>query len=130
MDTGGQKVIPANWVRESTTAHSIIGPQSGYGYLWWTGEGAGLLPNVDEGPGTYLASGASGQKLIIMPSRNLVVVQLVDSDAGHSVSDESIGTLLWMILDAAGETVIGNSPLPALSPLSITQGAPLLDGRR
>ncbi len=71
---GEQQVIPVGWVRESTASHSMTVPQSGYGYLWWTGEEAGLLLNVDGGPGSYLASGAYGQNVIVMPSRNLVVV--------------------------------------------------------
>jgi len=108
---GDKQVVPADWVRESTTPHSIIGPQSGYGYMWWTGEGEGGFPNVDEGPGSYYASGMFGQEIIVMPSRNLVVVHRVDSDAGDSVAEENIGTLLWMILDAAGETDIGDPPL-------------------
>jgi CubicO group peptidase (beta-lactamase class C family) len=108
---GEQQVVPADWVRESTTAHSVYGPQSGYGYLWWTGEGVGGFPNVDEGPGSYYASGMYGQNIIVMPSRNLVVVHRVDSDAGDSVDESSIGTLLWMILDAAGEKDIGDPPL-------------------
>jgi CubicO group peptidase (beta-lactamase class C family) len=106
-----QQVVPADWVRESTASHSVIGPQSGYGYLWWTGEGTGGLPNVDEGPGSYYASGAYGQNVIVMPSRDLVVVHRVDSDAGDSVDEASIGTLLWMILDAAEEAGIGDPPL-------------------
>jgi CubicO group peptidase (beta-lactamase class C family) len=108
---GAQQVVPADWVRESTTAHSNIGPQSGYGYLWWTGEGAGGFPNVDEGPDSYYASGFGGHNIIVMPSRNLVVVHRVDTDAGRMVDDVNIGTLLWMILDAAGETGIGDPPL-------------------
>jgi CubicO group peptidase (beta-lactamase class C family) len=106
-----QQVVPADWVRESTASHSVTGPQSGYGYMWWTGEGVGGFPNVDEGPGSYYASGAYGQNVIVMPSRNLVVVHRADSDAGHSVDEASIGTLLWMILDAAGEAGIGDPPL-------------------
>jgi CubicO group peptidase (beta-lactamase class C family) len=106
-----QQVVPADWVRESTASHSTIAPQSGYGYLWWTGEGAGGFPNVDEGPGSYYASGYGGQNVIIMPSRNLVVVHRVDTDAGRMVGEGSIGTLLWMILDAAGEKAIGDPPL-------------------
>jgi len=108
---GGQQVVPADWVRESTTSHSVIGPQSGYGYMWWIGEGAGGFPNVDEGPGSYYASGLGGQNIIVMPSRNLVVVHRADTDAGRVVDEGSIGTLLWMILDAAGEMGIGDSPL-------------------
>jgi hypothetical protein len=79
--------------------------------MWWTGEGVGGFPNVDEGPGSYYASGAYGQNVIVMPSRNLVVVHRADSDAGHSVDEASIGTLLWLILDAAGEAGIGDPPL-------------------
>jgi CubicO group peptidase (beta-lactamase class C family) len=108
---GDQQVVPADWVRKSTASHSTIGPQSGYGYMWWTGEGTGGFPNVDEGPGSYYASGAYGQNVIVMPARNLIVVHRVDSDAGDSVDEVSIGTLLWMILDAAGEAGIGDPPL-------------------
>jgi CubicO group peptidase (beta-lactamase class C family) len=106
-----QQVVPEDWVRESTTAHSVIGPQSGYGYMWWTGEGAGGFPNVDEGPGSYYASGYGGHEVIVMPARNLVVVHRADTDSGKMVDEASIGTLLWLILDAAGETDIGDPPL-------------------
>jgi CubicO group peptidase (beta-lactamase class C family) len=108
---GDQQVVPADWVRESTASHSTIAPQSGYGYLWWIGEGAGGFPNVDEGPGSYYASGYGGHNVIIMPSRNLVVVHRADTDAGRMIDETSIGTLLWMILDAAGEKAIGDPPL-------------------
>jgi CubicO group peptidase (beta-lactamase class C family) len=107
---GDQQVVPADWVRESTASHSTIGPQAGYGYMWWTGEGAGLFPNVDEGPGSFVASGYGGHNVIVMPARKLVVVHRVDTDAGHMVDEANIGTLLWMILDAAGETGIGDPP--------------------
>ena len=108
---GQQQVVPADWVRESTASHSTIATQSGYGYLWWIGEGAGGFPNVDEGPGSYYASGYGGHNVIIMPSRNLVVVHRADTDTGRMVDEGSIGTLLWMILDAAGEKAIGDPPL-------------------
>jgi CubicO group peptidase (beta-lactamase class C family) len=108
---GEQQVVPADWVRESTARHSVIGPQSGYGYMWWTGEGVGGFPNVDEGPGSYYASGYGGHNVIVMPARKLVVVHRADTDVGHMVDEVSIGTLLWMILDAAGEAGIGDPPL-------------------
>ncbi len=109
---GEQQVIPADWVRASTTSHSDIGPQSGYGYMWWTGEGVGLVPNVDEGPGAYAAQGAGGHRLIIMPSRNLVVVHRSNTEAGGvDVPDWEVGSLLWLILNAAGEKNIGDSIL-------------------
>ncbi|UXN58761.1 serine hydrolase domain-containing protein [Phyllobacterium zundukense] len=70
----GKQVIPAAWVKESTTAYSHTDRGSmGYGYLWWT-----LNPDVF-GRGAALASGYGGQAIAIVPSKRLVVVQIVDS---------------------------------------------------
>ncbi|MGI2036440.1 serine hydrolase domain-containing protein [Rhizobium panacihumi] len=69
----GRQIIPASWVRESTTAYSLTDRGSmGYGYLWWT-----LNPQVF-GPGAALASGYGGQAIAFVPSKRLVVVQIVD----------------------------------------------------
>lgn len=69
----GKQIIPAAWVKESTTAYSRTERGSlGYGYLWWT-----LNPKVF-GPGAALASGYGGQAVAIVPSKRLVVVQTVD----------------------------------------------------
>ncbi|MFK4259895.1 serine hydrolase domain-containing protein [Agrobacterium tumefaciens] len=69
----GRQVIPASWVKASTTAYSSTDRGSmGYGYLWWT-----LNPDVF-GPGAALASGYGGQAIAIVPSKHLVVVQTVD----------------------------------------------------
>jgi hypothetical protein len=47
-----------------------------------------------------------------MPARSLVVVHRSNTGvAGHDVSEWEIGTLLWPILDVAGETDIGNPVL-------------------
>lgn len=69
----GKQIIPASWVRESTAAYSPTDRGSmGYGYLWWT-----LNPQIF-GPGAALASGYGGQAITIVPSKRLVVVQIVD----------------------------------------------------
>jgi CubicO group peptidase (beta-lactamase class C family) len=39
-----QQIVPPDWVRESTASHSERGPDSGYGYMWWTGVKGGLFP--------------------------------------------------------------------------------------
>lgn len=76
LDAGrwsGRQVIPASWVKASTTAYSATDRGSmGYGYLWWT-----LNPDVF-GPGAALASGYGGQAIAIVPLKHLVVVQTVD----------------------------------------------------
>lgn len=70
---GNQRIIPAAWVKESTTGYSPTDRGSmRYGYLWWT-----LNPDVF-GPGAALASGYGGQAIAIVPSKRLVVVQIVD----------------------------------------------------
>jgi CubicO group peptidase (beta-lactamase class C family) len=65
----GMQVIPADWVRESTTPYSEttgFGEGFGYGYLWWV-HGYGL--NVD----VFSARGALGKYIVVIPERDLVV---------------------------------------------------------
>ena len=70
----GQQIIPPDWIRESIEPYSISN-QFGYGYSWWRiiGHPAWL------GNGAYLASGTGGQKLLIDPSQELVVVHRADT---------------------------------------------------
>ena len=107
-----QQIIPADWVRESTATHSEIGPDSGYGYMWWTGVEGGLFPNVRVKEHSFFASGYRGQRVIVLPYRNLVIVHRVDTDSSSvDIGNREIGSLLWLILDAAGETEIGDAPV-------------------
>ncbi|MFK4260049.1 serine hydrolase domain-containing protein, partial [Agrobacterium tumefaciens] len=70
---GTKQIIPASWIRESTTAYSWAKRiRQGYGYMWWT------LPEDTWGPHAYYASGYGGQIIAIVPSKRLVVVQTVD----------------------------------------------------
>ena len=106
-----KQIVPSEWVRESTASHSQRGPDSGYGYMWWTGVKEGLFPNVEVKEHSYFASGYRGHGVIVLPYRNLVVVHRVNTDGGSvSLGGADIGRLLWLILDAAGETDIGEAP--------------------
>ncbi|MFI0845496.1 serine hydrolase domain-containing protein [Mesorhizobium sp. IMUNJ 23232] len=70
---GTKQVIPASWIRESTTAYSWAKRiRQGYGYMWWT------LPEDTWGPNAFYASGYGGQIIAVVPSKRLVVVQTVD----------------------------------------------------
>ncbi|WID97185.1 serine hydrolase [Bosea vestrisii] len=70
----GRQVVPAAWVRESTTAHAATDrPARGYGYMWWS------LPEDGFGKGAALASGYGGQLLAIIPSKRLALVQTAES---------------------------------------------------
>ena len=71
-----RQIIPDEWITRSITPYSIVREESdrgavGYGYMWWT-----------YGDGSYLATGTGGQKLLVDPNRNLVVVTRVDTGAG------------------------------------------------
>lgn len=69
----GTQIIPAAWIKESTTAFSQTERgKLGYGYLWW------VLPAQEWGPGAVMASGYGGQMIAVVPSKRLVVAQTVD----------------------------------------------------
>ncbi len=100
LDSGrwnGKQIIPASWVRESTAAYSPTDRGSmGYGYLWWT-----LNPQIF-GPGAALASGYGGQAIAAVPSKRLVVVQIVDpAQNAKGVRTSHFVKLLQQLIAAA-----------------------------
>ena len=106
-----EQVVPAAWVAESTASLSDRGAQNGYGYMWWTGTDVGFFSNVTVSEHSYYASGYGGHNVFVLPQRDLVVVHRANTFSnGRLVDDGKIGALLWMILDAAGETGIGEAP--------------------
>ncbi|MGV6875824.1 serine hydrolase domain-containing protein [Pseudochelatococcus sp. B33] len=96
----GKQVIPASWVRESTTAYSQTDlGRLGYGYLWWTAP-----PDSPFGADASFALGAGGQGLAVMPTHDLVVAQIVDvSEGGEWLDSSYFAQLLRRILAAAGQ---------------------------
>lgn len=68
----GRRILPEGWVSTSTTA--LVDTRPGqprsrkYGYQWW------VLPTPDGGPTAYAALGYGGQRLIVVPDRQLIAV--------------------------------------------------------
>lgn len=60
----GRQVVPAEWVKTSTTAHIKTGDDLDYGYQWW------VYPKSD----AYAALGRDGQIIFVAPEANLVAV--------------------------------------------------------
>ena len=84
---GGQQVLPEDWVRESTRAHSNTGrsgTMSGYGYMWWVATRPGISSGRRVPNGTVTASGHGGQRLVIIPTIDTVLVHLMDTEGEES----------------------------------------------
>ena len=97
-------------IEKQATVADLIKARSGI-YHVALGEAASMKANRPERHSFY-ASGYRGQRVIVLPYRNLVIVHRVDTDLGNvDIGSREIGPLLWLILDAAGETDIGDAPL-------------------
>jgi CubicO group peptidase (beta-lactamase class C family) len=96
-----RQVIPERWVRMSVRSYSPAGERGGYGYMWWVAECDIHFPQVSVPPGTYSARGAGGHYVVVVPSRDLVVVHRVDTDVpGRKVEGLAFGALMEKILAA------------------------------
>lgn len=86
----GKRILPEGWVRHGTTP--TPGSGEGYGAHWWLNRG-GPLPGLP--PDEFQAEGFDGQWVMVIPSRNTVLVRLgqtpgdgFDADAfGSAVLD-------------------------------------------
>jgi len=106
----GRQIVPADWVKESTTSYSEAGPAGGYGYLWWVAVNGRHLPGVTLPAGTYSARGAGGHFILVIPAYDTVIVHRVDTDIpGRQVNDEQFGRLVKLILDARPSTSLGTA---------------------
>jgi CubicO group peptidase (beta-lactamase class C family) len=73
----GERILPEGWVARSITP-TPGHPSAGYGSQWWLNAAAD--PEQRELPGapadSYLASGHQGQMVLVVPSREAVIVRL------------------------------------------------------
>ena len=66
----GTHVVSQSWVTESTT--SLASNYGGYAYQWWT---AGANTSVDFPADMYSAQGLDTQRIIVIPSLDLVIAK-------------------------------------------------------
>lgn len=75
----GKQIIPQKWIEQSTTSHAVTTtPGVSYGYLWW------IIENLN-GIKMYYASGTNGQRICVVPSKEIVIVINVDTYRGRYV---------------------------------------------
>ena len=78
----GQQIIPEAWIERITTDFTPTGQRrlrSGHGYLWWVpcdpeSRAAGIPQ------GTFIASGFGGQRIVVIPAWETVIVHTVFTD--------------------------------------------------
>lgn len=79
---GNRQIIPSAWIEASTRAHISATLFDDYGYQWW----------VDSG-GYFMAVGHRGQRIFIVPEKNLVAVFTGD------LRDSRLALILKNLLD-------------------------------
>jgi len=100
----GRQIIPADWVKESTTPYSVVpdpGGCGGYGYMWW-------VNTRDRGPlfrvqpeGAYSAAGTGMQLILVVPQLELVIVHRVNTDnEDQCVRGRELLNLVHLIMEA------------------------------
>lgn len=73
---GDRQVVPAEWIRKSTSASQPMQPRSAL--LWWRLPARADSAETDAGPAVdgYYAEGYLGNYLVVIPSQRLVVVRM------------------------------------------------------
>jgi CubicO group peptidase (beta-lactamase class C family) len=98
---GSRRLIPKEWVEESTKAWSVEDSASGlsYGYMWRVfPEGSALAQMI--GYPVYFHTGVGVQALVIVPDLELVIVELYNTDGPWTDPGEVGMQLGMMIIDA------------------------------
>lgn len=76
----GERLIPEEWIEESTTPWSPVRSGIGYGYMWWVATGNVQLL-TEMGPGSFSARGAGRQAVLVIPAHRLVIVHQFERTA-------------------------------------------------
>jgi CubicO group peptidase (beta-lactamase class C family) len=82
----GQRIISGAWVEESVKEHVSLSDTEGYGYQWWLMTYRYGGNSVD----SFHASGWGGQRIIVFPSLDMVVVFTGGNYVGASPVDEIV----------------------------------------
>lgn len=104
----GQRVLPVNWVKQSTQVSKPIGlksyergPEDVQGWQWWINQ---PIPGVQDTPpwphvpgDAFAARGHWGQSITVIPSKDLVVVRTGDDRDGSFLLDTFLQRVLAVV---------------------------------
>lgn len=66
----GERIVSADWIRNSTQDHATTSSSTGYGYQWWLTTYRSGSHNFD----SFYANGWGGQRIVVFPELEMVVV--------------------------------------------------------
>jgi len=98
----GKQMVSEQWVEQSTRTDPGVRMWAAYGYLWhvnlpyrlrWSKSPVPLDSIPQDG---YMAEGVLGQSIVIIPSKDLVIVRVANETGGHM----DLVKFLTMVLDA------------------------------
>lgn len=96
----GRKIVPEEWIAESTRMHSVMNPEIGLGYgcLWY------VLPEVDGIGRIFFHTGAGVHLLAVCPDLRVVIVHRVDTLADDiSFTGDDLNDLFELIAAALAD---------------------------
>jgi len=96
----GKQIVSKEWVKESVTPYIDAEEGLGYGYKWW------LYPRQDTKGYVWLALGFGGQRLMVFPEEQLIVVLTGWDILGNLPSEREI---LARILPAVQSKTCGGA---------------------
>jgi CubicO group peptidase (beta-lactamase class C family) len=82
----GERIISEEWVEESTKGHVSLSWTGEYGYQWWLKTYRSGSTSVD----SFYAAGWGGQRIIVFPSLDMVVVFTGGNYVGREPVDEIV----------------------------------------
>jgi CubicO group peptidase (beta-lactamase class C family) len=95
----GSQVVPEAWVKASTSAQARISDRpfgfQNYGYQWWLG-----TARDDAHTAWIMAVGYGGQRIMLIPSRDLVMVMTAGMYQNRAQTDITFEVLLDGVLPA------------------------------
>lgn len=99
----GRRVLPEGWV-EYVTTPTPAALRGNYGAHWWLNAGShdGELPWPSLPTDLFVASGYSGQYVMVIPSAELVVVRLGLSVPSESPDQHGVSALVAELIDFYG----------------------------
>lgn len=91
----GKQVVSKQWVEDSVKVQMKLGEGDDYGYGWWV---------ATDQPAAYNAIGRGGQRIIVVPGWNLIIVT-----TGGGYSFDQIEPWLRTLLADIGKTLPANA---------------------